>query len=70
MSNECHDDSACGSCGGPLEVDRDAICERCAPSSMWWDATQTPHRWGVLMLLLDKSDIFFFTNLRPTGSRK
>ena len=24
-----HTDSACGSCGGPLDVERDAICCRC-----------------------------------------
>jgi len=24
-----HLDSACGSCGGPLDVERDAICCRC-----------------------------------------
>ena len=24
-----HLDSSCGSCGGPLECDRDAICHRC-----------------------------------------
>lgn len=26
-----HEDSRCGSCAGPLEVTRDAICETCAP---------------------------------------
>jgi hypothetical protein len=27
-----HDDSKCGSCGGPLECERDAICCTCCPT--------------------------------------
>lgn len=30
-----HEDSRCGSCLGPLEVHRDAICTECAPDPTW-----------------------------------
>lgn len=33
-----HEDSQCGSCGGPLECHRDAICETCWSTKDWWDA--------------------------------
>jgi len=33
-----HTDARCGSCGGPLEVDRDAICHKCVPQGAWFEA--------------------------------
>lgn len=33
---EYHQDAMCGSCGGPLECHRDAICETCYPEAQWW----------------------------------
>ena len=35
---EYHGDSKCGSCKGPLEVQRDAICETCVPDPEWGTA--------------------------------
>jgi hypothetical protein len=37
MGDEYHDDAVCGSCGGPLECHRDAICCRCVPDEVWWE---------------------------------
>ena len=31
-----HEDSKCGSCGGPLEAFRDVICETCVPEETWF----------------------------------
>ncbi len=31
-----HTDNCCGSCNGPLEVDRDAICHTCAPPEQYF----------------------------------
>lgn len=32
---EYHEDALCGACDGPLEGWRDAICETCAPESLY-----------------------------------
>ena len=32
-----HDDAVCGSCAGPLECWRDAICETCAPTEEYFE---------------------------------
>jgi hypothetical protein len=34
---EFHLDARCGSCGGPLQCDRDAICYACAPEATFWE---------------------------------
>jgi hypothetical protein len=32
-----HDDAKCGSCGGPLDCHRDAVCEKCVPQSQFFE---------------------------------
>ena len=32
-----HSDMKCGSCNGPLEDDRTAVCHTCTPESVWFD---------------------------------
>jgi hypothetical protein len=39
-----HEDSKCGSCGGPLECERDAICCTCAPVTRP-RTTEIVYRW-------------------------
>jgi hypothetical protein len=34
---EYHADSRCGSCAGPLEADRDAVCHSCVPQSEFFE---------------------------------
>ena len=36
MADGYHEDSRCGSCGGPLEDHRDAVCETCVPQSEYF----------------------------------
>jgi hypothetical protein len=33
---EYHADSRCGSCAGPPEADRDAVCHSCVPQYVWF----------------------------------
>ena len=49
---EYHEDSVCGSCDGPLEVYRDAICEACAPQSLYFEqaAAAQYYQDGMRML--------------------
>jgi len=34
---EYHHDSVCGCCGGPLECDRDAVCESCVREAVYFE---------------------------------
>lgn len=49
-----HDDMLCGSCMGPLEDDRTAICQTCAPESSWFaecaDAEDERNRSGAYQI--------------------
>lgn len=31
-----HEDAVCGCCGGPLDVHRDAVCEKCVPERQYF----------------------------------
>ncbi len=35
--SEFHEDSKCAACSGPLEVSRDAVCEKCVPESVYFE---------------------------------
>jgi hypothetical protein len=35
--DQYHDDAKCGSCGGPLDCHRDAVCEKCVPQSQFFE---------------------------------
>ena len=42
--SEYHEDAKCGSCSGPLEVDRDAICHRCTEAKENWQVAIVAHQ--------------------------
>ncbi len=41
-----HVDMRCGSCAGPLEDDRNAVCHRCAPESKWFAEVAAAEEWS------------------------
>lgn len=51
--SEYHEDSVCGSCDGPLEVYRDAICEACAPQSLYFEQAAAAQEFQDFMRLLE-----------------
>lgn len=49
---EYHADARCGSCQGPLEVDRDAICHTCVPYIVWFEDSRGRHFFWVGVILM------------------
>ena len=50
---EYHEDSVCASCDGPLEVSRDAICESCAPQSLYFEMAAEAQEYQDAMRMLE-----------------
>jgi hypothetical protein len=46
---EDHEDARCESCGGPLGVWRDAICERCAPTTEYFEMCAAAQEMSELL---------------------
>jgi len=39
-----HENARCGCCGGPLDDHRDGICEKCCPTSEYFDLAAQAQR--------------------------
>ena len=50
---EYHEDSVCASCDGPLECNRDAICESCAPQSLYFEMAAEAQEFVLLESVMD-----------------